>query len=315
MTFVLALAGGVGGGKFARGLVDTIEPDRLGIAVNTADDFVHLGLHICPDIDSVLYAMADLNDLERGWGRAGETWTFMDALRRLGGESWFQLGDKDLATHVLRTQALASGQSLSDVTAMLAERMGIRHPVFPMTDAAVRTIVDTDEGALPFQDYFVRRQCKPAFRGAAFDGAARAKPSTAFAAAMDAADVVVVAPSNPYVSIDPILAVGGVRERLQRSDAPVVAVSPIVGGGALKGPLAKMMRECGREPSPAGVAAHYGALVDGWLIDTADRAHAREMEAKGFRIHVTDTVMRTAADKTRLARETLDFALELAHRG
>jgi LPPG:FO 2-phospho-L-lactate transferase len=312
MTFVLALAGGVGGGKFARGLADVVQPDRLGIAVNTADDFVHLGLHVCPDIDSVLYAMADVNDPERGWGLAGETWNFMDALRRLGGESWFQLGDKDLATHVLRTQALASGRSLTEVTAQLAERLGLRHSVFPMTDSPVRTNVDTDQGVLPFQDYFVRRQCKPVFRGASFEGAAQAGPSAAFAAALDKADAVLIAPSNPYVSIDPILAVGDVRQRLVRSRAPKVAVSPIVGGGAVKGPLAKMMRELGREPSPAGVAAHYGRLFDGWVIDHADRAQQQALEQQGFRVRITNTLMITAADKARLAGETLDFARELA---
>jgi LPPG:FO 2-phospho-L-lactate transferase len=312
MTFVLALAGGVGGGKFARGLVDAVEPERLGIAVNTADDFVHLGLHICPDIDSVLYAMVGLNDLERGWGLAGESWNFMEALGRIGGENWFQLGDKDLATHIVRTQALAAGLSLSDVTAMLAQRMEIRHGVFPMTDDRVRTNIDTDEGVLPFQDYFVRRQCKPAFRGAVFEGAAQARPSAALAAALDQADAVLIAPSNPYVSIDPILAVGGVRERLRQIKAPKVAVSPIIGGGAVKGPLAKMMRELGRESSPAGVAAHYGDLVNGWVIDHADRAHAQALERQGFRVHVTNTLMTTSADKARLARETLDFALEPA---
>jgi LPPG:FO 2-phospho-L-lactate transferase len=168
--FVLALAGGVGGGKFARGLTAVLPPDQLAIVVNTADDFVHLGLHICPDIDSVLYTIADLNDTERGWGLADETWHFMDMLRRLGAADWFQLGDRDLATHVLRTEALAAGQGLSEVTAMLAERMGIAHTVAPMTDQAIRSVVDTDEGALPFQDYFVKRQCQPAFRGVKFQG-------------------------------------------------------------------------------------------------------------------------------------------------
>jgi LPPG:FO 2-phospho-L-lactate transferase len=312
MTIVLALAGGVGGGKFARGLADVVAPDRLGVAVNTADDFVHLGLHVCPDIDSVLYAMAGVNDLERGWGLAGETWSFMDALRRLGGESWFQLGDKDLATHVLRTQALASGRSLAEVTAQLAERLGLRHAVFPMTDSPVRTNVDTNEGVLPFQDYFVRRQCQPVFRGASFEGAAQATPCAAFSAALDSADAILIAPSNPYVSIDPILSVGDVRQRLARSHAPKVAVSPIIGGGAVKGPLTKMMRELGREPSPTGVAAHYGPLVDGWVIDHVDRAQAQALEKQGFRVCVTNTLMATAADRARLAREALDFALELA---
>ncbi len=309
--FVLALAGGVGGGKFARGLTAVLPPDQLAIVVNTADDFVHLGLHISPDVDSVLYAVAGLNDLERGWGVAGETWNFMNTLRRLAAPDWFQLGDRDLATHVLRTEALAAGQGLSEVTAMLAERMGIAHTVAPMTDQAIRSVVDTDEGALPFQDYFVKRQCQPAFRGVTFQGVESAKPSAALDEALQKTTAIVIAPSNPFVSIDPILSVPGVRERIRRSQAPVVAVSPIVGGAAIKGPLAKMMRELGREPSTLEVAQYYSALVSGWIVDASDRDNLPELEAKGFRVRVTNTIMRSIEDKARLAREAIDFALEL----
>jgi LPPG:FO 2-phospho-L-lactate transferase len=291
-----------------------LPPDELAIVVNTADDFVHLGLHVSPDLDSVLYAIAGLNDLDRGWGLAGETWNFMDALRRLGGETWFQLGDRDLATHLLRTELLAAGHSLSEVTALLARRMGVAHAVAPMTDRTVRSIVDTDQGLLAFQDYFVKRQCQPAFRGASFEGAAAAEPSAAFRAALDNAAVILLAPSNPFVSIDPILALKGVRELIGRSQAPVVAVSPIVGGQAVKGPLAKMMRELGLEPSPLGIARHYGPLVHGWLIDTADRDSAPLVESLGSRVRVSGTIMRSAEDKASLARETLDFALELPRR-
>ena len=308
--FVLALAGGVGGGKFARGLTAVLPPDQLAIVVNTADDFVHLGLHICPDIDSVLYAIADLNDPERGWGLAGETWNFMEALRRLGAETWFQLGDRDLATHVLRTEQLAAGHSLSDVTALLAKRMGIAHIVVPMTDRPVRSIVETDQGRLEFQDYFVKRKCQPAFRGVTFEGAG-AEPGPAFRDALARATAVVIAPSNPFVSIDPILALQGVRESMSRSHAPVIAISPIVGGAALKGPLAKMMRELGLEPSALGVARHYGKLVDGWIIDSADRDSAPALQALGCRVRISDTIMRNTEDKARLAHEALDFALEL----
>ena len=309
--FVLALAGGVGGGKFARGLTAVLPPDELAVVVNTADDFLHLGLHVCPDIDSVLYAIADLNDTERGWGLAGETWNFMDTLRRLGAADWFQLGDRDLATHVLRTEALAAGQSLSEVTAMLAERMGIKHTVAPMTDHAVRSIVETDEGALAFQDYFVRRQCQPAFRGVAFQNIASATASAALGEALKTATAILIAPSNPFVSIDPILSVPDVRDSIRRSHAPVVAVSPIVGGAAIKGPLAKMMRELGLEPSTLEVARHYGALANGWIIDASDRDSLPTLEAMGFRVLVTNTIMRNTEDKARLAREALDFALEL----
>jgi LPPG:FO 2-phospho-L-lactate transferase len=192
--FVLALAGGVGGGKFCRGLMALLPPERLAVVVNTADDFVHLGLHISPDVDSVLYALADRNDPERGWGVAGETWNFMAALERLGGQTWFKLGDRDLATHVLRTEALAAGRTLSEVTALLARRLGVAHTVLPMTDDAVRSVVDTDEGMLNFQDYFVRRQCRPTFRGATFQGAANAEPSEGFRQALERAHAIVITP-------------------------------------------------------------------------------------------------------------------------
>ena len=280
--------------------------------VNTADDFIHLGMHISPDIDSVLYALADQNDLERGWGLAGETWNFMAALERLGGETWFKLGDRDLATHITRTEALAAGRTLSEVTAMLADRLGIAHTVVPMTDGAVRSVVKTDEGPLDFQDYFVRRQCQPKFRGVTFQGAANAGPSEGFRQALDRARAVVITPSNPFVSIDPILALPGIKDALRQSRRPVVAVSPIVGGEAVKGPLAKMMREVGVEASALGVAQHYGPLVNGWVIDTVDRDLAPAIEALGCRVKVCNTMMRTLDDKSRLAHDAVELACELA---
>jgi LPPG:FO 2-phospho-L-lactate transferase len=310
--FVLALAGGVGGGKFCRGLKAVLAPDELAVVVNTADDFVHLGLHISPDIDSVLYALADRNDPERGWGLAGETWNFMAALEGLGGQTWFKLGDRDLATHVLRTEALVAGRTLSEVTALLARRLDIAHTILPMTDAAVRSVVDTDQGALDFQDYFVRRQCRPGFRSVTLQGLANAEPSQGFRQALDRAQAVVIAPSNPFVSIDPILALPGVKDTLRQSRRPVVAVSPIVGGEAVKGPLAKMMREAGIEPSALGVAQHYGRLIDGWVIDSADRNLAPAIEALGCRVKVCNTMMRTLDDKRRLAHDAVGLACELA---
>jgi LPPG:FO 2-phospho-L-lactate transferase len=310
--FILALAGGVGGGKFCRGLTTVLPSERLAVVVNTADDFVHLGLHISPDVDSVLYALADRNDPERGWGLAGETWSFMAALERLGGETWFKLGDRDLATHVLRTEALAAGRTLSEVTALLARRLEVAHTVLPMTDDAVRSVVDTDEGPLAFQDYFVRRQCKPQFRGVTFQGAANAEPSQGFRQALDRAHAIVVTPSNPFVSIDPILALPGIKDALRQSRRPLVAVSPIVGGEAVKGPLAKMLRELGAEPSALGVARHYGRLVDGWLIDRVDRNLASAIEALGCRVKVCNTMMRTLDDKRRLAHDAVGLAFELA---
>jgi len=310
--FVLALAGGVGGGKFCRGLTALLPPEQLAVVVNTADDFIHLGLHISPDVDSVLYALADRNDPERGWGLAGETWNFMAALERLGGQTWFKLGDRDLATHVLRTEALVAGRTLSEVTALLARRLDIAHTILPMTDAAVRSVVDTDQGALDFQDYFVRRQCRPGFRGVTLQGLANAEPSQGFRQALDRAQAVVIAPSNPFVSIDPILALPGVKDTLRQSQRPIVAVSPIVGGEAVKGPLAKMMREAGIEPSALGVAQHYGRLIDGWVIDSADRNLAPAIEALGCRVKVCNTMMRTLDDKRRLAHDAVGLACELA---
>jgi LPPG:FO 2-phospho-L-lactate transferase len=308
---ILALAGGVGGGKLARGLAAVLSPEKLTLVVNTADDFVHLGLHICPDIDSVLYALADRNDPERGWGLAGETWNFMAAMQRLGGETWFKLGDLDLATHVLRTHELKAGKTLSEVTAMIARRLGVTHPVVPMSDDPVRSIVDTDQGPLDFQDYFVRRQCKPVFHGVAFHGATQARPSAAFRNALDEADTIVVTPSNPFVSIDPILALPGVREALRRRGRPVIAVSPIVGGDAVKGPLAKMLRERGVQPSALSVARHYGPLIDGWIVDNADSNLVPAIERLGPRVHVCNTMMHTLDDKRRLAQDVLELVLEL----
>ena len=305
--FILALAGGVGGGKLARGLTAVLPPEQLVIVVNTADDFVHLGLHISPDIDSVLYALADRNDPERGWGLAGETWNFMAAMEALGGDTWFKIGDRDHATHVLRTQELATGRSLSDATSLLARRFGIAHTVAPMTDNPVRSIVDTDEGPLAFQDYFVRRQCQPAFRGVTFQCASNAKPSKAFHDALDRAQAIVITPSNPFVSIHPILALPDVADAIRGTRRPVVAVSPIVGGKALKGPLGKMMSERGLDPSALGVARHYGPLVDGWIIDTVDRDLAPAIEALGCRVKTCNTIMRTLDDKSRLAREAVEF--------
>ena len=311
--FVLALAGGVGGGKFCRGLTAMLPQDKLAVVVNTADDVVHLGLHISPDVDSVLYALADRNDPERGWGLAGETWNFMAALERLGGQTWFKLGDRDLATHILRTEALAAGRTLSEVTALLARRLDVAHTVLPMTDDAVRSIVETDEGALDFQDYFVRRQCKPEFRGVTFQGAEAAEPSAGLRDALTRAQAIVITPSNPFVSIDPILALPGIKGALRQSQRPVVAVSPIVGGKAVKGPLGKMMGELGVEPSALGVVRHYGRLVDGWIVDTVDTALAPAIEAQGCQVKVCNTIMRTLDDKARLAQDAVEFAFEVSH--
>ena len=306
---ILALSGGVGGAKLAAGLADVLPPERLTIAVNAGDDFEHLGLTICPDIDSVVYALAGLNDTERGWGITGETWQAMERLGALGEESWFNLGDRDMAMHLARSWRLRAGESLSQVTARLAGALGITHKVVPMSDAPVRTQVETAEGWLDFQHWFVREQCRPEVRGIRFAGLP-AKPSPALAGAISRPDLagIVICPSNPFVSVDPILALDGLRQSLAARQVPVVAVSPLVGGQAIKGPLAKMLAERGLPCNNLSIADHYSGLVDHWLIDTADGAQAQEVRARGVAVTVTATVMRTAEDRKGLAREALSAA-------
>ncbi|QUD90386.1 2-phospho-L-lactate transferase [Phenylobacterium montanum] len=311
---IVALCGGVGGAKLAFGLAQVLDPQDLTVIVNTGDDFEHLGLSISPDIDTVIYTLAGLADRERGWGLAGETWAFMDQLKRLGGERWFNLGDRDLALHLERTRRLAAGESLSQVTVALAHRLGVDCAIVPMSDQPVRTRVDTDQGELAFQHYFVREQCRPAVRAIRFAGAAEAHLSPAAREALARADLaaVLVCPSNPYLSIDPILAVPGMTEAIAWSGAPVVAVCPIVGGQAIKGPSAKMMRELGLEPGPLTVARHYQGLIDGLLLDEIDAASAVAVEALGLAAAVAPTVMRSDQDRIALAGHALAFAEGLA---
>ena len=308
---VLALAGGVGGAKLAEGLAAVLPPGELTVAVNVGDDFEHLGVRISPDIDTVTYTLSGLNNQEQGWGLAGETWQFMDSLKRLGGEGWFNLGDKDMATHIERTRRLKAGETLSDITFDFARRLGIEQPIVPVSDDPVRTMVTTDQGVLAFQDYFVRLRCAPRVEKLDFAGAAEARISSAFAAALAAPELtaIIVCPSNPFLSIQPILSIAGVREALERRLVPMIAVSPIIGGHAVKGPAAKIMEELGMTVSSAGVAAFYGTLLDGLMIDTVD-ADLKDTIA-GPAVDVTDTLMRNADDRRRLAREALAFAERL----
>ena len=310
---VIALCGGVGGAKLAFGLTRILPPERLSIIINTGDDFEHLGLHISPDIDTVVYTLAELSDRERGWGLAGETWNFMASLRRLGGLDWFNLGDHDLAMHVERTRRLRAGASLTEITRDLAGALGLAHPLIPMSDQPVRTRVETEAGELGFQEYFVRERCQPVVRRIRFAGAEAARPSPALMALFARRDVeaVVVCPSNPYLSIDPILATPGVREGLAGLGAPVVAVSPVVGGEAIKGPTAKLMRELGLQPNNLTVARHYRGLSEGLIIDRVDASEGPSLEAEGITPLVTGTVMRTDDDRIALAREALAFAASL----
>lgn len=306
---IVALAGGVGGAKLAVGLAAVLLPKALAIVVNAGDDFEHLGFTVCPDLDTVMYTLAGVNNRKTGWGRAGETWQFMNEIKRLGDEDWFQLGDRDLALHVLRAQALARGEPLSQVTRDLAARFGIKHVILPMSDTPVRTRVKTTSGELAFQDYFVRQRCKPRVTGFRFAGARNARVPDVLARVMRGrVDAVVLCPSNPFVSIAPILSVPAIDAWLKARTFPVIAVSPIVGGAAIKGPAAKMMRELGIEPSALEVARYYGNAVDHWVIDQQDAKLAGAIERMGKRVLVTDTLMTNRRKSAALARRVLGFA-------
>jgi LPPG:FO 2-phospho-L-lactate transferase len=310
---ILALCGGVGGAKLALGLYRVLPPHGLVLCVNTGDDFVHLGLHVSPDLDTVMYTLAGLDNPGTGWGRRGETWTFMQALDELGGETWFRLGDGDLATHVERTRRLARGENLTAITDDFARRLGIEAELLPMSDDPVRTLVETSEGRMPFQRYFVARRCEPAVSRIIFEGAGRARPNPRVMAALRSPDLalVVLCPSNPYLSVDPILALPALRQALEQRAAPAVAISPLIGGQAVKGPTAKIMAELGVAQTQASIAQHYDGLIDGIMIDTADRA-----EAAGSPLTTRSTriLMTSLEDRERLAREALEFGASLDRR-
>jgi LPPG:FO 2-phospho-L-lactate transferase len=302
---VVALAGGVGGAKLAAGLQAVLSPGALTVIVNTGDDFEHWGLMICPDLDTVMYNLAGVHNPDTGWGRAHETFAVLEEMRRQGGPDWFHIGDRDLVTHLRRTEWLRQGLSLTEVTDRLRCGLMIPSIILPMSDDPVRTLVRTDEGDLPFQHYFVRRRCEPKVIGLSFVGVDQAKPTLQVMEAIACADVIIFCPSNPYLSLDPILSLPGLRAHLRQSRAPRLAVSPIVGGRALKGPAAKMMRELGQEVSPLTVAHHFADLLDGFVIDRADAALAGALAIPTL---VTDTVMTDQDSKARLAREVLEFA-------
>ncbi len=306
---VAALAGGVGGAKLAHGLAQLLTPEQLTIIVNTGDDFEHLGLTICPDIDTVLYNLAEVNNPAFGWGRADESFHVLEETKRLGHDAWFMLGDKDIALHLLRRAMLDAGMTLTEVIYELARRLGVTHPVLPMSDQPVRTMIRTPEGEMPFQEYFVHRRTKPVMLGMRLAGLAEARPTAQVRAALDEADAVIFCPSNPFVSIGPILALPGVRERIAR--IPTLVISPIIGGRALKGPAAKMMQEQGLEVSALGVARHYAGLVDGFVLDNVDAGLADAVRALGVTPFVTNAIMRDRADRRRLAVEALGFVKRL----
>ena len=308
---VVALSGGIGGAKLALGLYTVLDADCLSVVSNTADDFTHLGLHVSPDIDTMMYTLAGINNTDTGWGRDAETWHFMQALGELEADPWFQLGDRDLATNVARTNRLRVGESPSSVTRRYVGALSIAAKIIPMSDQRVATIVETTDGPVAFQEYFVKQRCAPVVTGFTFDGIDQAEPSAEFLQSLREPDVagVIICPSNPYISIDPILELCGVKEALIECAAPVVAVSPIIGGDSVKGPTAKMMRELGVEISPASVAEHYGDVIDGYVVDARDDA---SLLPPNLATLTTNILMHTLEDKVRLAGDVLRFCADLA---
>lgn len=309
MKKIVALAGGVGAARFLDGLARIVPQQRLFIIGNTGDDAEIHGLHVCPDLDTVTYTLAGLADPRRGWGLAGETWHFLSALRRLGAAAWFQLGDRDLATHVYRTARLRNGAALDAVTRAIGKALGLKATLVPMSNDAVRTLVRTESGEMAFQTYFVRRQARDAVLAVRFAGAPQARPAPGVLQAIEQAAAIILCPSNPIISIGPILAVPGIRDALRRTRAPVAAISPIVGGRALKGPAARMMKSMGMRPCAAQVAELYGDFLDVFVLDRTDARQAEQVKALGMRPVVTNTIMRGLREKKALARAVLEALL------
>jgi LPPG:FO 2-phospho-L-lactate transferase len=304
---IVALAGGVGGAKLAHGLAQNLAPRNLTVIVNTGDDFEHYGLYICPDLDTVCYTLAGLANSETGWGRLDETWNAIGNASRLGGPGWFNLGDQDLGTHLERTRRLKEGKRLSEVTVDFCKAWGIQHNILPMSDQKVRTIVNTDEGELAFQEYFVQRRCEPHVKGFRFEGVDSAEPAPGVREAIQSADAIVLCPSNPWVSIDPILKVLSPLLAGAGKEVRVFAISPIIGGETVKGPAAKMYRELGIEPSALAVANHYRHLTTGFVIDTVDKSLQGEIMGLNMKLLVTNTLMKSHDDRSRLAQDLLGF--------
>ena len=298
---IVAFAGGVGGAKLAHGLAQILSPDDLTVIVNTGDDFEHYGLYICPDLDTVCYTLAGLANPDTGWGRVNETWNVIENASRLGGPRWFSLGDQDLGTHLERTRRWKEGHTLSRITKDFCKAWGIEQTILPMSDQPVRTIVETEEGDLVFQEYFVHRRCEPRVTGFRFEGMDSAEPAPGAREALHAADAVILCPSNPWVSIDPILQV------VRKIERPVFAISPILGGQTVKGPAAKMYRELGIEPSALAVAQHYCELLRGFVFDQVDEQLEGEIRSLNMRTFVTNTLMKSHDDRKQLAMDVLDF--------
>jgi LPPG:FO 2-phospho-L-lactate transferase len=306
---VLALAGGVGGAKLAVGLARILKPDALSIVVNTGDDETFYGLHVSPDIDTVTYSMAGLANPETGWGYVGDTFNALETLKTLGADAWFGLGDHDLALHLRRTDMLRSGMTLSEITLDLAARMGVRHPIVPMSDQPVRTIIESTDGEMSFQEYFVHRRSEPEVIGLRFNGAESANASPVFQNALENADAIVFCPSNPFLSVDPILALPGVRDLIVGASVPIVVVSPIIGGRAVKGPAARIFETFAHKPPSAlAVAEHYEGMATHFVMDNEDEASREAVEALGYQVLVTETLMTEEAHKIALATAVCEMA-------
>ena len=301
---IVALAGGVGGAKLADGLAQVLQTDQLTIVVNTADDFTHMGLRISPDLDTVCYTLAGLANPDTGWGRENETWNVFTQLKQMGMPDWFQLGDSDLATHIVRTNRLNAGWSLSQITEDFCRLWGIRVQILPMSDQVIHTQVYCDDGVLEFQEYFVHRKCIPVVKGFNFMGIEDSTPAPGVLNSIEKADAVVICPSNPWVSIDPILSIPKIQSAIEGH--LVVAISPIVGNRTIKGPAAKMFTELGIEPSAFAVAQHYGSIIDGFIIDNSDDIMVDKIDKLGIRIYTTDIVMHDQKDRGRLATEVIN---------
>ncbi len=306
----LALSGGIGGAKLALGLEHIFNSPKLMIAGNTGDDFEHFGLNISPDLDTLLYTLSGKSDLERGWGLANETWSFMKAMKEIGGETWFQLGDRDLAIHVERTRRLHEGERLSLITSSFCRKLGVKSQIVPATDDSLKTLVKTPEGILSFQHYFVKDQCRAKIIALQFDGSENAQPCSALEKVLESLllKTVVVCPSNPFLSIDPILAILGLRKKLKKSKARIIAVSPIVGGNAVKGPTANNMRDLGFTVSACSIAKYYSDFIDGFILDKRDEKEIAEIESLGIRVGLADTIMTDLQSKIKLAEDVLRFS-------
>lgn len=305
---VVLLAGGVGGARLAVGLARILAPPAFTIIVNTGDDFEHLGLHISPDLDTVMYGLAGIANPSTGWGIRRDTFHILSMVERLGGPAWFHLGDSDLAVNLMRTNLLRQGHTLTATTRLLCRHLGVSYSILPMSDRSVSTMLDTDQGILPFQSYFVEEGWQPVVHQITFEGIERAIPTPEVTEALDGATLIIIGPSNPFLSIEPILALPGVREKIKASSAKCIVVSPIIGGKAVKGPAAKLMAELGYEISPVGIAKYYEDLVDGIILDAVDSHLCERIGRLGIRAKSCPTLMSTLAQKTRLARVVIQWA-------